>query len=181
MHYYAIQVFTDSEDDFLRRLGSLAKKRRFMLPKRALEIRKGGKKQLKVSPIFPGYIFLESENILSDLDTYWAVRRTPGFVRFLRDNITPVPLPEKDERLLLYFMSFGPRADTSTVTFDENDRIVVLEGPLKGLEGSIVKVDRRKGRAKVLLDMCQTGFFIDLGFKAVERVKRGGDEAHDKP
>ncbi len=181
MNYYAIQVFTDSEDDFLRRLGPLARERRFLLPKRVLEVKKGGKKRMRESPIFPGYVFIETDDLLADADAYWTVRKTPGFVRFLRDNLSPSPLPEKDERLLLYFMSFGPRADTSTVTFDENERIVVLGGPLKGLEGSIVKVDRRKGRAKVLLDMCQTGFLIDLGFKAVERVTRGGEEANGKP
>ena len=38
------------------------------------------------------------------------------------------------------------------VHFDENERIVVDEGPLNGLEGSIIKVDRRKQRAKIQLD-----------------------------
>jgi transcription termination/antitermination protein NusG len=178
MRHYAIQVFTDSEEDFLSRLRPFVDRSRAFVPKRVLEIRKQGKKRRKESVIFPGYVFVSSEDILADLPTYWAIRKTQGFIRYLRDNSSPTPLSDQDERLLRHFMSFGERADTSRVTFDEDDRIVVLDGPLKGLEGRIVRVDRRKGRAKVSLDMCETGFLIDLGFRAVERVVRGGEEPH---
>ena len=95
-------------------------------------------------------------------------------MRFLRESSSPSPLSARDVLLLRHFISFGEYADTSKVTFDQNDRIVVLEGPLRGLEGHIVKVNRRKGRAKVLLDMYGEQFPIDLGFEVVERVKDGG-------
>jgi transcription termination/antitermination protein NusG len=174
MRYYAIQVFTGQEDDFTRLLHPRLPDRQVYVPKRVLDIRRRGKVKRESSPVFPGYAFIESEDILKDLDAYWAARRTPGFVRFLGDNVSPTPLTDKDLNLLRHFISFGEYADTSKVTFDENDRIVVLEGPLKGLEGRIVKVNRRKGRAKVALDMCNAGFLIDFGFTAVERVKDGG-------
>ncbi|MCX7031488.1 MAG: KOW motif-containing protein, partial [Spirochaetes bacterium] len=58
--------------------------------------------------------------------------------------------------------------DKSVVTFDENRRIRVVSGPLQGLEGSIVKVDRRKGRAKVRLDIYADAFEIDFGFEILE-------------
>jgi transcription termination/antitermination protein NusG len=174
MRYYAIQVFTGQEDDFTRLLHPRLLDRQVYVPKRVLDIRRRGKVKRESSPVFPGYAFIESEDILKDLDAYWAARRTPGFVRFLGDNVSPTALTDKDLNLLRHFISFGEYADTSKVTFDENDRIVVLEGPLKGLEGRIVKVNRRKGRAKVALDMCNAGFLIDFGFTAVERVKDGG-------
>jgi transcriptional antiterminator NusG len=179
MLYYAIHVLTDSEDDFTRRLKPLLKAGRLFIPKRVLPIRKAGKIRKVASAVFPGYVFLESVDLKEDLETYWLARRTLGFLRFLRDNKSPTPLVEQDRLLLQHFMSFGEYADTSKVTFDENDRIVVHQGPLKGLEGRIVKVNRRKGRAKVALDICQTGFLIDLGFEAVERVTQGADPSHE--
>ncbi len=45
-----------------------------------------------------------------------------------------------------------------------------MSGPLKELEGKIVKVDRRKGRAKVKLDMFEHAFLIDFGFEALENA-----------
>jgi len=75
-------------------------------------------------------------------------------------------------------MSFGKVADTSKVVFDENERIVVIEGPLKGLEGSIIKINKRKGRAKVSLDMCESSFLIDLSFEILDRSSKGSGSEH---
>jgi transcriptional antiterminator NusG len=179
MNYYAIHVLTDHEDDYIKRLAPLLEGKRVFVPKRMLKIRRHGKDKEETSAIFPGYVFLECEYLLGDLDAYWAARRTAGFIRFLRDNIAPQPLSDQDRELLLHFISFGEYADTSKVSFDENDRIVVLEGPLKGLEGKIVKVDRRRGRAKVALSIYDTGYLIDFSFEAVERITDTGGEANE--
>lgn len=174
MQYYTIQVLTEGEDDFVRRILPLLGPDRIILPKILTPIRRRGVTRKEERPLFPGYVFIESENILGDLDTYWDIRHTEGFIRFLRRSPKPTPLSEKDLSLIRHFISFGECADTSKVTFDENDRIVVLEGPLKGLEGRILKVDRRKGRARVSLDLYEDSFPIDLGFEVVERAESGG-------
>ena len=180
MQYYTIHVLTSFEDDFARRLRPILGSERFIIPKKMMPIHRRGKIQKKLMPVFPGYIFIQSEDILDELDTFWTVRRTAGFIRFLRKSSAPTPLSEPDILLLRRFISFGEYADISKVTFDENDRIVVLEGPLKGLEGQIIKVNRRKGRAKILLDIYGEAFPIDLGFEVVERVKSGGDAANEE-
>ncbi|HUW40678.1 MAG TPA: antiterminator LoaP [Rectinemataceae bacterium] len=177
MNHYAIHVLTGNEDDYIKKLRPLLGGKRLFAPKRMLAIRRHGATRKRLAPIFPGYVFLECEDLIADLDTYWAARRTAGFIRFLRDNSSPQPLSDRDRDLLLHFMSFGEYADTSKVSFDEHDKIVVLDGPLKGLEGMIVKVDRRRGRAKVALSLYDTGRLIDFGFEAVERITgRGGQE-----
>jgi transcriptional antiterminator NusG len=181
MQYYAIHVLTDSEDDFSRRLAPIIGKDRLIIPKKLLAIRRKGITRKVLMPVFRGYVFIQSDNILEELDVFWAIRHTQGFIRFLRESSAPSPMSERDLALLRHFISLGEYADTSKVTFDENDRIVVLEGPLKGLEGHIVKVDRRKGRARIILDMYESQFPIDLGFEVVERVKTGGGAANEEP
>jgi transcription termination/antitermination protein NusG len=180
MSYYTIHVLTGSEDDFVRRLLPFLGKDRLILPKKLMPIRRKGIKSKELQPLFPGYLFLQSESILAEASVYWAIRRTEGFIRFLRDSASPSPLSERDLGLIRQFISFGKYADTSKVTFDENDRIVVQEGPLKGLEGRIIKVNRRKGRAKVRFDLYETSYPIDLGFEVVERVKSGGGEVDEE-
>jgi transcriptional antiterminator NusG len=40
-----------------------------------------------------------------------------------------------------------------------------------GLEGKIVKVDKRKGRAKIKLDLYNDSFAIDLAFEVIGAVQ----------
>ena len=67
----------------------------------------------------------------------------------------------------------GPVAGKSRVYFNENSRIVVVDGPLLGLEGKIIKVDKRKGRAKIKLDLYDDSFSIDLAFETIEPASSG--------
>ena len=60
------------------------------------------------------------------------------------------------------------------MVFDENNRIRVIDGPLPRLEGSIVKVDRRKGRAKVALSFHGRTIVADLGFEVLENADAPG-------
>ena len=173
MQYYVIQVLTTGEDDFVRHVKVFRPELRFIIPKRTLVIRKEGKSRSKTSPVFPGYVFLETEIFEPGGNDYRTIRTTPGFFRFLRDNATPTPLSEEDRRLVLHFARFSGKDTISKVEFDENDRIIVREGPLKGQEGKIIKVDRRKGRAKIVLDLYNKSFPIDLGFEVVEKSSSG--------
>jgi transcriptional antiterminator NusG len=43
-----------------------------------------------------------------------------------------------------------------------------------GLEGSIIKVDKRKGRAKIKLDLYNDSFSIDLAFEVIGQAARPG-------
>jgi len=176
MNYYAIQVKTRSEDKFIK----LFKKNHpeitlpIHFPKRLLEIRKAGKKKPYTPPVFPGYLFIEAENDEEIKSLQWEFRRTEGFFRFLKSNTDITPLADRDLELVLHFINGGKIAGRSKVYFNENSRIVVVEGPLIGLEGRIIKVDRRKGRAKIMLDLYNDSFSIDLAFEVI------GSLEHDK-
>jgi transcriptional antiterminator NusG len=170
MPYFAMQIWTGGEDKFLSlaRRGTLPQSIRLIWPRRNLRIRRRGVWRDSLAPIFPSYIFIQAEIIEPNL--YRKLRRTPGFVRFLLSNNNIVPLDAQDQELLSHFLGFGEVVDKSMVFFDEKRKIRVISGPLKGLEGMIVKVDRRKGRAKVKLEMYQNSFDVDFGFEVLEAV-----------
>jgi transcriptional antiterminator NusG len=158
------------ENKFLKLLKSQHPEVAFPLyfPQRRLDIRKGGKVKASLAAVFPGYIFIEAESDSEIIASQWHFRRTEGFYRFLKSNRDITPLSGRDLELVLHFLkSAGQIAGKSVVYFDENSRIVVIEGPLKGLEGSIIKVDRRKGRAKIKLDMYNDSFAVDLAFEVM--------------
>ena len=172
MNYYALQVQTRGEEKFIRLFKALNPDVNLPLyfPQRSMDIRRKGKIIHTRSAIFPGYIFLELENDDNILKYQWIFRKTKGFYRFLRSNLDICPLTDRDLELVLHFIrTVGQIAGKSLVTFDENSRIAVIEGPLAGLEGKIIKVDRRKGRAKINLDLYGESFTIDLAFEAITK------------
>jgi transcriptional antiterminator NusG len=172
MKYYAIQVKTGNEEKYIR----LAERSlsvlencsmKLIFPKRQLKIRRKGKETKEFLPLFTGYVFLETEELTREL--YWFIRSLTGFYRFLHSNDDVVPMEGKNLAILKHFMSFGSVAKISQVVFGENDKIAVIEGPLKGLEGSIIKVDKRKGRAKVRLDFYDTPYVLDFAFENLSK------------
>ncbi|MDR0386490.1 MAG: antiterminator LoaP [Treponema sp.] len=171
MKYYAIQVKTRGEEKYISLYRALHPKRSLEIyfPKRRIDLRRKGVVMPETPPIFPGYVFVEIDNEDDILNYHWEFRRTDGFFRFLRSNQNICPLQDKDLEIVLHFIKrAGPIAGKSRVYFDKNSRIVVADGPLLGLEGKIIKVDKRKGRAKIKLDLYDDSFSIDLAFEVIE-------------
>jgi transcriptional antiterminator NusG len=172
MQYYTIQVKTGNESTFIKRFKAMnpgcAVGIHFL--QRTLNERKNGVVKAVISPIFPGYLFVEIDQDDSIEKYHWQFRKTDGFYRFLKSNQDIVPLTGKDLETVMHFLKkTGTLSGVSLVHFDENSRIVIDEGPLKGLEGCIVKVDKRKGRAKIKLDMYGDSFAIDLAFEMIKK------------
>lgn len=180
MKYYAIQVKTRGEEKYLKLAEELIEEYNsehfsdlaLLWPRRKFMIRKMGKSSNSLEPIFPGYIFLRAQAIEPKL--YWGLKTISGFYRFLPSNNAIKPIEGRDHSLLLQFLTSGEIIGPSPVYFDENDRIVVVSGPLKGYEGSIVKVDRRKQRVKVRLTLFKSQHLVDFGFQLIEPAKEEG-------
>jgi transcriptional antiterminator NusG len=170
---FALQVKTKDEEKFIRHARAVHPEfgQGLSFPQRCLDIRKGGMVKPSKLAVFPGYVFLElgaEENVKS---CFWAFRKIDGFYRFLRSNRDIAPLRNRDLELVLHFIKkVGPLAEKSKVYFNEESKIVVLYGPLAGLEGRIVRVDRRKKRAKISLDLYDDSFFVDLAFEVIEKA-----------
>jgi len=170
MNYYAIQVKTRAENKFIKLFRSLNPEITFPIyfPQRRLDIRRKGKVKASMSAVFPGYIFVEASCDEEIISSQWKFRHTEGFYRFLRSNQEITHLVDRDLELVLHFLrNTDAIAGRSMVYFDEDSRIVVVEGPLSGLEGRIIKVDRRKRRAKIMLDLYNDSFAIDLAFEVI--------------
>jgi transcriptional antiterminator NusG len=168
MPFYGLQIWTGHEARFL----SIAEKRlgegnaQILWPRRNLRIRRAGIWRDSVAPIFPSYLFLRTTELGPEL--FIGLKQIPGFIRCLPSNEKIAPLSGKDQDLLSHFLSFGQVVEKSKAFFDENSRIRIISGPLKNLEGMIVRVDKRKGRARVRLSMYADSFEVDFGFEALD-------------
>ena len=171
MPYFAVQVVTGRELEYVKRV-SLARADLSMHNiRKKLMIRKLGKSILQTSNVFPGYVFLEyGEDALSP-QVVSVLRKTRSFLRVLPSTADIKPLNPRDADLLRRFIALGGELAPSLVRFDENQRIRILKGALVGLEGNILKVDRRKHRVKIRLDIHNSSFLIDLGYELLEKVE----------
>lgn len=166
MSYYVIRVAPRQEDAFLRLSGRLISDAGVALvyPRRKMEHLKRGKRVQVEVALFPGYVFLRADEGL-DGELYAKIKALPGFTHFLRQGPEVSEVRGKDLELLSHFLKFGEVTPTSQVVYDENQRIRVLAGPMEGLEGQIIHVDKRKRRAKIRLDFDHGTFTVTLGFE----------------
>lgn len=173
---FVAQIRVGCENKFIEKVKKIVKiqnneeflkNTEFVYIQRELFIRREGKNLREIQPMFPGYIFIMTENLSNDLIDF--LRKTENFIRFLPQTINPQALYGNDLQIIQKFTEFGEILIPSKITFDENDRIVVKEGPLLGFEGNIIKVDRRKKRAKIKFDFASESFTIDLSFEVLEK------------
>jgi transcriptional antiterminator NusG len=145
---------------------------RIIWPRRSLIVKKLGRKIEALAPLYPGYLFWETEGLSSD--SLLILKKIPGFIRFLKrgDDISPLTGPERD--ILAGLLTDGDMIRRSKVEFSEDSRIRVIEGPLKMLEGQIVRVDKRKGRARVILSLHGRCLEVDLGFDIIIKASGTG-------
>lgn len=164
-NWYVLFVMTGQEDNVRKRLeynfGSEMIKP--LLPRRILIERKGGKIYERVRTLFPGYVFIHTYVID---DVYFDIKRVPGVIKLLMDDTYPISVAPHEMQPLLALTKACEIIGLSTCSLT-NGRIIVLDGPLKGYEGIIVSVDKRKGRAKIRMSMMGYERLVDLGLNII--------------
>ena len=113
-----------------------------------------------LEPLFPGYIFMETESL--ERTTVEMLKGINGFYHFLFDNAKPQKLNGNDLAYYSAFRQSGEVLGISRARFDENQRIKIVEGPLTGFEGKIIRVNRRCKRVTVEIDLFGYSKKVDL-------------------
>lgn len=105
--------------------------------------------------MFPGYVFIETEDDYITFNEYVKnVRlRVSGIVRNLKyDNEGTAPLTVQEIELLNRLIGKN-RVMEHSIGVIEGDNIIITEGPLIGFESKIVHIDRHKRQATLELDI----------------------------
>jgi transcriptional antiterminator NusG len=149
-NWYVVQVLTGNEVTMCRdihRLVPADKYERCFVPMAEHPVKRGGQWQKVEKPLFPGYFFVISQNIEAVHQSLWSISQ---FKRILSADGRFVPLTDEEvER----FRALTDQAFNMTLSkgFIVGDQITVTEGPLKGQEGLIKKIDRHKRMAFIEL------------------------------
>lgn len=170
MEYYCIMVMTGEEESFkkkaLEALNEKSPESKFFFFKRKLYT---PKREYFIAPLFPGYVFFETEKL--DAEIFSILKKVDGFCRILPENLAPEKISGNALDELKLFMHNGEEWGISKIKFLEGQRIKAIFGPLVGLEGRILRVNKKKGQITVSSSLTCDGKRIDLLFEQAEVVE----------
>ncbi len=126
---------------------------------------KAGKRVEEEDKIYPGYILVDM--IVTD-DSWFVVRNTPRVTGFVGSGVYPVPL-EKSEVESLFARMSADRV-THHINLQENDAVLIVDGPFKDLEGKVSDIDEERGKVKVLVNMFGRETPVELDFLQVKKI-----------
>ncbi len=167
-NWYVIQVLTGHEfkmAEDIRRLLAEDIFDKLFVPSWEKQQRKQGQTFSILQPLFPGYFIIISDYIDEVAAALW---KTAEFKRLLRvgDRITPMSVDEVERFLTLADENFNISLSKG---FIEGDAITITEGPLKGSEGLIKKIDRHKREAFVELPFLNSITRVRVPLEIVEK------------
>ena len=117
-------------------------------------------------PLFPGYIFFETEDAES---LYFRLKKIDAFNKILstgHGEYTPI---QTDEEMFLRALIGEDYVAQESVGVIEGDQIIVMHGPLKGLEGSIVKINRHKRIAIIRAEFMGGAREVKVGLEIIDK------------
>ncbi|MGA2937143.1 MAG: UpxY family transcription antiterminator [Syntrophobacteraceae bacterium] len=115
-------------------------------------------------PMFPGYVFV---HVHLDAYLHLTVVKTPAVLCFIRNSEGPLPVPHHQIEGL-QIMTNAALPLTIYSFLKEGESVKVVRGPLAGCVGILDRVDPKKGRLVVNLDIFRKCVSAELDIEDVE-------------
>ena len=166
--WYVLQVRTGAEESIRLQCRSNipeAVLERCFIPYYEEKKRIRGKWTIQKKVLFPGYVFVVTED-LNHL--YDSLKTVIGLTKLIGTGKEIVPLTEEEKDFLL---GFGGEEQVVKMSegIIEGTKIIVTQGPLMGKEGYIKKIDRHKRKARLELEMFGRMQEVVVGLEIVEK------------
>lgn len=168
MNWYAIFVEPGKEEFVQKHLKYYFDNKTLysVVPKRKLIERKNGNYCTVIRKMFPGYVLVKTK--MSNC-IYTRIKSTPNIIKVLGNDGYFSTIDNKEIEPILRLISNNEIIDESQVYINASN-IIVKSGPLKGMEGIIKTIDKRKKRAKILLNFMNKEKIIDVAIEIIEVV-----------
>lgn len=167
-NWYVIQVQSKSEHRLCSKIKDRVSKELYsdcFVPQVEYLFKKDGIFEKRIKPLFPGYVFVITNNIR---DFYDSLKRINGFKKLLTDgeDFSPIRQEEAD---FIAGITDKDRNISLSEGYIVNSKIVVTSGPLLGREGIIKKIDRHKRLAFIEFDFMGQPQLIKIPLEIVSK------------
>ncbi|MEW5693022.1 MAG: antiterminator LoaP [Candidatus Hydrogenedentota bacterium] len=166
-NWFVIQTYAGKEGRITDVLLDLIKEpARLFFPRRKLYIRKKGEYLYNIKALYPGYLFIKGEDdSLYNLDLCKTIYRKKsilqGFIKILMKEDRPF-FCEREEMKVVFDLVNREGIVEESRFYREGEIVKIIEGPLKGYEGIIRGINKRKNRVKVELKFLGVNRLVDL-------------------
>lgn len=167
--WYVIQVRTGTEREIIRQCQTVIPKEileKSFLPCFEEMKRYKGAWHKEQKLLFPGYVFLISGN---PEQLYRSLKPVIGLTKLLKTGDQIISLTESEIQFLLRFGGKEQLVKMS-IGFMEQDQVTILDGPLKGMEGYIKRIDRHRREASLELPMFGRILDVKVGLEIIAKV-----------
>ncbi|MDB9822385.1 UpxY family transcription antiterminator [Deltaproteobacteria bacterium] len=127
--------------------------------------RKDRRKKILV-PLLPGYVFVHTG---LEPEEYLNILKTAGVVRLI--GFEGKPVPARDEEIdSLMILNGTDRTVQNRAYMQAGDRVMVMEGPLKGLTGFYLRHKGQGDRVVVSLALLNRSIEVDIEDCLLEKI-----------
>ena len=125
---------------------------RIIVPEETVkETMKDGSIKEKKKKMFPGYILVEM--IMTD-EAWYIVRNTPGVTGFIGSSGKGAkPTPIKPQEIDKILANMGMTRMDVDKELTVGTKVTIVDGPFKGMDGTISTLDLENSRLTVLVDL----------------------------
>lgn len=92
------------------------------------------------------------------------------YVKLIRDNEYIIPLSKEDEKIVTE-LSDENHIIKASLGYIKGDKLIVTDGPLRGREGEVVKINRHKRIAVLAIEFLCEKRNITVGLEVVRKEK----------
>jgi len=164
LKWYALHSRSRHEDVVFK--GLRKKSIEAFLPKIQVMSRRKDRRKRILVPLLPGYVFVHT-----DLNPYHYadIIRTYGVVRLI--GFEGKPIPVRDEEILsLQILNGTDRTVRNQAYMKKGDRIMIMEGPLKGLTGFYLRHKGKSDKVVVSIELLQRSLTVEIENWIVEKI-----------
>jgi len=166
MDWYALFVTTGKEEYIQKCVEDLfdGMVLKALVPRRRLTERKGGIVYEVQRLMFPGYVLIYTK---MNPEIYYSLKKIIHLHRVLTIGEYYTKISESEITPILKLLEGGDTIEYSKIKFIDS-KVIVNSGPLKGMEGTIYWIDKRKNRAKIHLEFMSESRTMDVGIEMID-------------
>ena len=114
-------------------------------------------------PLIRSYIFIR----VNESEYYNAIN-TPGLVCYVTFEGKAASIPDRQIDMLKMLLNEGAEMEVSNERFAPGEKIIVISGPLVGMQGEMIQY---RGKKKVLVRLGSTGtnILVTVGLDLIEK------------
>ena len=103
-------------------------------------------------------------------ETYWDIIKTAGVVRLVSFRDKPVPANDEEVASLM-ILDGTDRTVQNRAFMRKGDRVMIMEGPLKGLVGFYLQHKGQSKKVLVNVELLHRSLAVEIEDWALEKIK----------